>query len=160
MDAEQGLYLTQARSDFRALKALEGSDPCHRIHYLQMATEKLAKAFFWRAGSPVKKRHDFFVRFVQVIGNRADVGRAIGIKPSGFWRSYAAGVLPVAQAIESMAPSEAGDGPNAEYPWPREAPEHAPATFDFPLWDEIVSPQGQKLLALLGRLLDHFEKFA
>ena len=68
MDAEQGLYLTQARSDFRALRTLKGADACHQIHYLQMATEKLAKAYFWRAGKPLKKQHDFFVKFLRAAG--------------------------------------------------------------------------------------------
>ena len=160
MDIEQGLYLTQARSDFHALRALKGADPCHQIHYLQMATEKLAKAYFWRVGKPLKKRHDFFVKFLRAARKRGDIGRILGIKPTANWEAYVDSVLPVTLAVEQMAPSEAGDGPNAEYPWPHEAPEQAPATFAFPVWDEIAAPHGQKFLGLLGRLLDNFEKFA
>lgn len=159
MDAEQALFLTQARSDFRALVLLTRADQCHQIHYLQMVTEKLAKAYFWRVGHPLKKRHDYFVKFLRSAGARGDVGKAIGIKLSAHWEAYVDGVLPVAQTVEQMAPAEADEGPNAEYPWPHDAPTHAPATFAFPLWDEIRTPRGQKFLDLLGRLLERFEQY-
>lgn len=100
MDAEQGLYLAQVRSDLRAFDSLAKADPCHQIHYLQMITEKLAKAYFWRQGQPLRKRHDYFVKFMRAVGGRGDVGRVVGIKPSGFWAAYVDGVLPVAQAVE------------------------------------------------------------
>lgn len=159
MDAEQALYLTQARSDLRAFDLLRTAEVCHQLHYLQMVTEKLAKAYFWRQGHPLKKQHDYFVTFMRVIGGRGDVGRAVGIKPSNHWEAYIDGVLPVAQAIEQMAPAEAGDGPNAEYPWPHASPTSAPATYAFPIWYEIVAPRGQRLLDLLRRLVERFEQY-
>ena len=116
MDAEQEQYLIQARSDLRAFDMLPMADVCHQLHYLQMITEKLAKAYFWRKGNPLKKRHDYFVKFLRRIGGRGDVGIAVGIKPSNHWEAYVDGILPVAQTIERMAPAEANDGPNAEYP--------------------------------------------
>lgn len=59
-----------------------------------------------------------------------------------------------------MAPAEAGDGPNAEYPWPHDAPANAPVSYPFPVWDEIIAPRGQKLLDLLRRLVGRFEQYA
>lgn len=96
MDAEQALYLAQARSDLRAYDLLEPAEPCHRIHYLQMATEKLAKAYFWKQGHPLRKRHDYFVAFLRAAGGNGQVGRVVGIQPAGNWASAVNGVLPVA----------------------------------------------------------------
>lgn len=160
MDAEQALYLVQARSDLRAFDLLRKADICHQLHYLQMVTEKLAKAYFWRQGHPLKKQHDYFVMFLRDVGGRGDVGKAVGIKPSNHWERYINGILAVARAIEQMAPAEAGDGPNAEYPWPHAAPTASPATYPFPIWDEITAPRGQRLLDLLRRLIDRFEQYA
>jgi hypothetical protein len=159
MDAEQALYLAQARSDLRAFDLLTGANTCHRVHYLQMMTEKLAKAYFWRRGQPLKKRHDYFVRFMRAAGGRGDVGRAVGIQPSAHWQSYVDAVLPAAHLIEQMAPAEAGDGPNAEYPWPHDAPTTAPATYVFPAWSEMQTPRGKKFLNLLRLLVERFEAY-
>jgi hypothetical protein len=160
VDVEQALYLTQARSDLRAYDLLTAADSCHRMHYLQMATEKLSKAYFWRVGQPLKKRHDYFMKFMRAVGSNGNVGKAVGIKTSNHWEAYIDGVLPVAQVIEGMAPTEADDGPNAEYPWPHEAPVSAPANYHFPLEDELVTPRGKRFLDVLRRLLDRFEQYA
>lgn len=160
MDAEQALYLAQSRSDLRAYDLLTAADGCHRVHYLQMATEKLAKAYFWRAGQPLKKQHDYFMKFLRAVGGNGRVGSAVGVKPRDHWEAYVNGILPVAQVIEAMAPSEAADGPNAEYPWPHEAPTDAPASYHFPLEDELVTPRGKRFLDVLRRLLDRFEQYS
>lgn len=159
MREEQRLYLAQARSDLSAFGLLAGAAACHRIHYLQMMTEKLAKAYFWRQGRAPKKRHNYFVKFMRAVGGRGDVGRAVGITPAAHWEAYVDGVLPLAQVIEGMAPAEADDGPNAEYPWPHDTPTQAPADFPFPLWEEVQAPRGQRLLDLLRRLLAQFEEY-
>lgn len=46
MNEQQRLYLVQARSDRDILKLLSSQPICHQLHYLQMLTEKLAKAYF------------------------------------------------------------------------------------------------------------------
>lgn len=47
-------YFCQARSDYETLQLLEeaGAPFCQRLHYLQMATEKLAKGFATAPGGP------------------------------------------------------------------------------------------------------------
>ena len=44
----QRLWWEQSKSDLRVFKQLRalGAHPCHLLHYLQMATEKLSKAYF------------------------------------------------------------------------------------------------------------------
>ena len=62
-------YFQQARSDYDMLLRLlkeENVPECQRLHYLQMATEKLAKGFLTQPGGPrYPKVHDAFVRFVK-----------------------------------------------------------------------------------------------
>lgn len=44
-------YVAQARSDwqlFERLREMESVEMCHHLHYLQMACEKLAKAYRFR----------------------------------------------------------------------------------------------------------------
>ena len=57
MNTFQGLWWQQAKSDHQVFQRLrsEGVAQCHSLHYLQMVTEKLAKAYFWRSGSPRRK---------------------------------------------------------------------------------------------------------
>ena len=52
MNDAQELWLRQARSDHALFLQLRrtGADECHLLHYLQMATEKLSKAYLWRSG--------------------------------------------------------------------------------------------------------------
>jgi hypothetical protein len=54
MNNFQKLWWQQARSDLAVLALLRRHDicPCHQLHYLQMVTEKLAQAYFWRSKSP------------------------------------------------------------------------------------------------------------
>ena len=57
MNNYQRCWWEQARSDYVALIAIrrQGAAPCHHLHYLQMVTEKLSKAYFWRSGLHPKK---------------------------------------------------------------------------------------------------------
>ena len=45
-----------------------GRRTCHSLHHLQMVTEKIAKAYFWRSGSPPPKSHAGFVQFLRFLG--------------------------------------------------------------------------------------------
>lgn len=55
--AYSGAFIAQARSDFQVYRHLAQSPEfavCHALHYLQMATEKLARAYRLRdSQSPV-----------------------------------------------------------------------------------------------------------
>jgi hypothetical protein len=70
MNRYQELWWRQSESDHAVFKLLRGQGPavCHTLHYLQMTTEKLAKAYFWRTGSPPQKSHIGFVKFLQFLG--------------------------------------------------------------------------------------------
>ena len=138
MNQFQQRWFEQIRSDHSVLVILrkQGAAPCHQLHYLQMVTEKLGKAYFWRTGSPPPKSHISFVRFLQTLDDRSrtDVDRIaklLGFAKASALEAWIRTVAPLAHAIEHLAPALAGDsGPNPEYPWPRIAPIHAPASFE------------------------------
>jgi hypothetical protein len=66
--AWQLAFLKQARSDWETYQRID--DPvwptCHRLHFLQMATEKLAKALLVAGDMPFDKIHPYPRRLCQV----------------------------------------------------------------------------------------------
>src|SRR6056297_2502413 len=52
MNEAQRLWWVQAKSDFEIFELLrgEGVAACHSLHFLQMSTQKIAKASFWGRG--------------------------------------------------------------------------------------------------------------
>jgi hypothetical protein len=68
--------------------------------------------------------------------------------------------VPLAEAIEDLAPALAGEGPNPEYPWPPSEPTVAPAEHLFAIWWQIQdTAAGRQFLNLLDRLFDSAETF-
>lgn len=153
-------FLRQAASDHAIRKRLNSADVeyCHRLHYLQMETEKLAKAFLSRPDDdePPAASHAVFVKFLRVIRGRNDIRRLLGFSDPAMFRRFIDSLLPLAHQIQELAPSAAGvTRPNPEYPW-RPTPTSAvvaPAEFEFPLFDPR-SPKIAKLDRLLDRLID------
>jgi hypothetical protein len=78
MNAQQQAFLDQAQSDYAVYQFLNGQAACHRLHYLQMATEKLGKAYFWGTTTPPRNIHEYFYRFLRAISTRQDIAAAIG----------------------------------------------------------------------------------
>ncbi len=118
MDWRTALF-EQARSDYEMVKLLSRNNAplCHQLHFLQMATEKLAKGFGTPRGGPQPpKVHRAFVRLMRSVKGDPHLQRACNCGP-GQIDAYIASLLPVARLIEDLAPAIANDGPNPEYPW-------------------------------------------
>lgn len=112
------------------------TDACHRHHYLQMACEKLAKAYRLRdtsvAVDDLVKSHVGFAKFIQPYmlstlkeqyqGREAQLARRI--------RDARA----IAREIEKMAPAvDRTNAPeNAEYPWEQAGQITAPCKYTYP----------------------------
>jgi hypothetical protein len=169
MNAQQRLWCSQARSDYDTFKLLNrhGSAPCHQLHYLQMATEKLAKAHFWRSNRPPTASHRAFTVFVRTLlrGHdekaRTRVAQALGYGSEFEYQAATKTLLPVAYEIERLAPALAFDGPNAEYPWPAQDPASAPVDFEFPVWSQLIgSASGRQFLQFLERAVTRFDTYA
>ncbi len=135
-------FLAQARSDHAILIRLADAavEYCHRLHYLQMVVEKLAKSLLTPAGSatPPPMTHAAFVRMLQVLKSRPEIRRQLGFDDAARFKSYIDSLLDLAGKIARLAPAQAGlTQPNPEYPW-RDLSTHqiqVPAQFDFPEFD-------------------------
>jgi len=167
LNSFQEHWWRQARSDYAILAILRknGVEACHQLHYLQMVTEKLAKAYFWGSGKPSAKSHAGFVQFMRILGQiprskRKQVADIFEFRRFKDFRQWTRSVLPLAYALERLAPALANDGPNTEYPWPQAAPAEAPATFDFDIWKDLAETgSGRHLLKIIGVAVDKFPEY-
>lgn len=140
-------YLEQAASDYEALQTLAqaGAPLCQQLHYLQMATEKLAKGFLTPpGGARYGNTHDAFVRFLRSAKNRPEFRRAGRFTNRGQYEAYVDSLLSKAQQVEDLSP-EGGDHANPEYPWEIRGTVYSPLTHSFPGLD-LINPQMQRLL--------------
>jgi hypothetical protein len=169
MNAYQRLWWQQASSDHSVLLLLrrQAANPCHQLHYLQMVTEKLGKAYFWRSGKAPRKSHASFVRFLQALDDRPDPDRSRIAGCLGFGRAqdlenWIPTITPLAYDLERLAPALAGDnGPNPEYPWPRTAPSDAPVNYQFGVWTQLVDTgRGRQLLKVIDAAKYKFADYA
>ena len=168
MNRAQDLWWRQAQSDYSLLVQLHraGTHECHLLHYLQMSTEKLGKAYFWHSGHAPPKSHTGFVRFLKALLDRRPaelerVARVLGFGRSADLERWVISVQSLAYSLQNIAPAEAGNGPNPEYPWPHEAPAQCPVGHTFALWDQLTNTgQGRKLMEFVGHAIARFENYA
>jgi hypothetical protein len=127
-------YLRQSRSDyeiFKTLLSVPNTPLCQRLHYLQMATEKLSKALMTEGAVRPARSHDAFVRFLQAASRRPEIRRALGYDRRTQFAAVINGILPQAQLVEDLSP-EGPDHPNPEYPWESGGSIISPLDYRFP----------------------------
>lgn len=145
----------QAQADLLMAKKLrrQGEATCHWLHYLQMATEKLAKGYASsELGGPPPHTHSGFTRFIQR-GAPSD-GRLLAVwgresRSRKVFRSQVRRLVPVARLIERLAPALALSGPNPEYPWEDHRGVQVPVEYPFPELSEKSAPQIENLFRFL-----------
>lgn len=159
----QMAFLKQARSDWEAYeKTRQAAWPhCHRLHFLQMAAEKLGKALLIGGHSKledVTHSHSAFVKFMHIASNNYNLRMSLKMTKSQLKADFK-GLLPLAYAIERLAPALAQNGPNPEYPWLDKSGQICiPVDYSFPLANSLQLHQGIKLLKYVGYSLKEFEK--
>jgi hypothetical protein len=160
----QAAFLRQARVDWESYqRARQGTWPdCHRLLFLQMATEKLGKALLIAGHSSletVSQTHAAFVKFMQIVSNQRKLRNALGIQKSQQTAQFRT-LLPLAYEIEVLAPALAQHGPNPEYPWENVSGSIlAPADYPFPLIKRLrQTPQGPLLLKYIELFMNRFEE--
>jgi hypothetical protein len=156
MTEYQRLFLVQARTDFAVFELLRRQPDlpaCHALHYLQMATELLGKAHAWKHG-PRANTHRAFVGFLRSLSTNRKAQRQLGFEGRNEnWEHLIRKSVLLAERIENLAPALALDAPNPEYPWPREAPQVAPAEHTFGIWQELQeTAAGRQFLNLTSHL--------
>ena len=166
MNSRQKLWWQQAKSDHDVFELVrrEGMPECHSLHYLQMATEKVAKAYFWRSGNPPPKSHAGFVQFLRFLGHRRNdrerIAKLFSFNRFEDFQNWIRAVLPIAYELERLTPDLANDGPNPEYPWPHAHPEHAPQSHKFAVWTSLRNGQGRDLMRIIHIAVVRFQEYA
>jgi hypothetical protein len=168
MNNFQKLWWEQARSDHKAFLLLLDEDiaQCHSLHYLQMVTEKLAKAYLWRSGDPPPRSHAGFVQFMRFLGqvrrenDRERIAALFSFNRFTDFKKWIRTILPICYDLERLAPDLANEGPNPEYPWPHAQPQFAPANYKFAIWNTLQSGQGRDLIRVIGIAVDRFPEYA
>ena len=163
MTEHQRLFLVQARTDFTVFEVFwkdPGLPACHALHYLQMATEMLGKAHAWRSG-PCTNTHRAFAGFLRSLSTNREAQKQLGFEGKNEnWAHLIRRNVPLAERVEDLAPALAADGANPEYPWPRAAPQVAPAEHDFAIWQQLQGTVvGRQFLKLAGRIFAAADAF-
>ena len=140
-------YLRQAKSDYALFLMLtEANAPlCHRLHYLQMATEKMSKGLLTPPGGPrFARSHNALVNFMIVAKVRHDIREASHFKSRTQFIAYIDSLIDTGRRIEDLSP-EGDDHPNPEYPWEVQGRIVVPIEYAFANLD-LNSPKMIKLL--------------
>jgi hypothetical protein len=103
---------------------------CHELHYLQMCTEKLAKAYY---KTDLRTGHVAFRRFLTDVPANPNALKPLRFTATADLTRWQGSVKPIVDAIEDLAPSIADNKglPNPEYPWPKANPAVAPVDHAF-----------------------------
>jgi len=130
-----------------------------------MVTEKVAKAYFWRSGTPPPRSHAGFVQFLRFLGHvrrddRERVANLFSFRRFEDFQAWIRSALPIAYALERLAPDLANDGPNPEYPWPHAEPVDAPVNHNFAVWESLTSAQGRNLMRVIQIAVTRFPEYA
>ena len=142
-----------------------GEPVCHRLHFLLMATEKLAKAYLWRKNVPPATVHTGFTNFMKFLGQvrREDRERVASLFESRNFKSFEASLLsfsPIAHQLQNIFPRAQYDGPNPEYPWPHASPVETPVDYVFAIWLELELAKGRELMTFIRNAIREFPKYA
>ncbi len=154
-------YARQADADFQmfqTLQHLEAALNCHRLLFLQMASEKLVKAYLCAAGQDprtLQSRHAFVAAHLPVVlRQQAVFVNFKGRKASEVLRHARL----LAQEIDVLAPAvkRGGQRPdNCEYPWEDDAGKlHTPLNWSFHSAQLIARPAGRTILKLIRGAID------
>jgi hypothetical protein len=170
MNTAQRLWWEQAKSDYAVFDLLRrtGVHECHVLHYLQMAAEKISKAYLWRSGTPPPRSHLGLMPFLQALLSRGHgrremhrIAQILEYARHQDLSAWVRQVAPLAHQLQSLTPDLSNDGQNPEYPWPHENPAHCPARHSFELWGRLRDTEpGRRLVKFIKRAIERFEQFA
>ncbi len=155
-------FAAQSRSDFQVYLTLPaGVEECHKLHYLQMAGEKIAKAYQLRdtkAGlENAMTSHVAFSDFAGAMLMSASERKRFQGKDA-WLRSTLKSVKDLAREIEKIAPSvDRQQSPaNAEYPWAEGESIVTPCRYFYPVTKSLRDKGGAEFLKLLQETIDSY----
>ena len=168
-------YMKQSRSDWAVYELFTSKDLraecppltqvelCHNLHYLQMACEKIAKAYRLRDTSTAIENsltsHVAFSKFIIGFLKAPDV-RARYRNKSAELRQITRIAHLLAKEIEILAPALGREiAPhNSEYPWAANRHVITPCEYSFPNVNMLREPQGRNFLKIIKIAIIDFDK--
>jgi hypothetical protein len=163
-DAWAFAYAKQSQSDFRVYQHLAGSsfEKCHSLHFLQMACEKIAKAYRFRDTDTHDDRltteHVAFSQFIESYLGSADIKRRFNEKLQQLRRIRRLS-RELAREIEKLAPAVDREvsPTNTEYPWEHVGRVVVPCDYSFPNLTFLKEEGGRTFIKLLEAAITEFE---
>lgn len=153
-------FARQAKADFEAWNALhfkppEGASPlpqCQKLHFLQMACEKLSKAHLFLGGSKLEDLESSHTYAAKQLGIIIRHQISVTPNPPKNEKYLLAHCIPLAREIELLSPAvnDGGRRPdNCEYPWEEGGQVRVPAAWTFTALNLLLAPAGPSLLKLI-----------
>lgn len=155
-------YAEQSRSDFAVYQVhLQGAEECHRLHYLQMACEKIAKAY--RLRDPISFNPDdlyshavfskFIVGFLKssTTQNRYQSQNSKRRQMDRYAKSLATEIERLAPAVDRENRPD-----NAEYPWMTGETIFVPCRHAFPISRLLGEQGGRDILKLFEIAIEDY----
>jgi hypothetical protein len=161
-EAWAAAFAMQAQSDWTVHKLLAADKTlprCHALHYLQMATEKLAKAYRYRDTMDEPFGHVVFAKFI----NGFLLSPAIKSEyrnRDAHLQELRKNARNLAREIEKLAPAvdRTSSPQNAEYPWSQGDDIVTPCQYGYPSLSLLQEPGGRAFLKLVERLMLDFKR--
>lgn len=173
---KQEAYRRQAESDFSVFRLLAARPrneipECHPLHYLQMATEKLAKAAFIALNVQFETYSHVAFSEIRHHLKRRDFAERLGFRNRAAYRGFLNKTAGLCRDIDELNPGVgaqrpgggAKEGPNSEYPWlARDANLremwNVPAEYSFGLLARLQEEaMGIELVEFIRKLLQRFD---
>lgn len=167
-------FFTQAFSDYKLLIFLARHgmtddgyrvEECHKLHYLQMTAEKLAKGFMTNGLNPPEFDHTMLARFFRdVLPKHQGLRKFLGFADDASFKHYLNGFEEIVHYIASLAPGgkrqDKNRAPeNPEYPWETRAwrngiaiQMHVPCEHD---WEKWQTTEMIKFLEFLDKCIGY-----
>lgn len=159
-------YAAQSASDldvFEILAARKEVPRCHSLHYLQMACEKIAKAYLFRDTATAEARltsgHVAFTSFINAFFRSAHVKNQY-VGKDAHLRLVSTHASQLAREIEKLAPAvDAQESPsNAEYPWLSGDQLIVPCRYDYPNLSSLREADGIRFLKIVKEAIVDFDR--
>ena len=161
-------YARQANADFKMFRVLEALElpisvaSCHKLQFLQMACEKLVKAYLMDEGTSlteVRRSHAHIASTLPTL-LRAMAPLYLNHLTLAKTRALAKYVKQLAQEIEVLSPGancEDSRRDNCEYPWEDTSRVlHVPIDWSFNPLVMLRVPIGPTILYLIGEAINYY----
>ncbi len=155
-------FAAQSRCDFQVyLKMPADVEDCHKLHYLQMAAEKIAKAYRLRDTQMglenAMTSHVAFSHFAMLMLMSSSTKTRYQGKDAWLQQTLRR-VQGLAREIEKLAPSvDRQQSPaNAEYPWAEGESIVTPCRHSYAVMVALQSPNGNDFLRLLQEAINGY----